>query len=179
MSTTVATPFSDFHPDSVARRFMRVDEEGNKVFELCTFAMTFDFPTFCFIYENSWEAYQSLSDPKDPFDSVIEISDIRAAAEIVAGHLAKANPHARISYLCLPVIYGEVIRQPGEASPSNLRRAFEKPTAFAENTEGRIVFLDANAPDSFPIRDGSAAIIELSALTKYFRQVKLPTRLAH
>jgi hypothetical protein len=169
------TALSEFHAESIIHSAIKTApgvDPSTIVLEGLTIQHEFDFPTFCFSYENTWEVFSSLKDEKNQYDGVIEITDIRAVASIIAQGLSDLTGKY-LSYIYLPVTYKAVVRQPNEPGPSNLQRAFEKPLAFSANKEGRLLFVIPDNPDG-PTIGNWDGIFRSGKLSPYLRQVAFP-----
>lgn len=171
--------YDDLSENSLARKLIKnsslgiqlniILEEGGAL------EWRFDFPVFCFSYEYGDEAGASLCDASNAYTACIEISDTFRFAEIVAEHLEHSVCRP-VRYLCLPVQYSDTERTLHNESPDNLLVAFEKPSRFAPNREGRIVFALPDHPSEFRIWEGPdqpfSGIVEIPALKSLFRRIK-------
>jgi hypothetical protein len=165
---------ADMIPEnSVMRRVFNVPSDAHP--EAVTFAAdgaqfiaNFDFPVFCFSYEKTLASLASIADTTNCYDAVVEITNLRAFADIIAKRL-------NTSYLCLPVHYCNPIRDALENGPSEIQRAFEKPLSFSPNAEGRIVFFAEEHKNGYAgVESSTGNIITLPALRSYLCEAKLP-----
>lgn len=175
VSSQAAGPISihDFHLSHHARTIAQADKDSNIIFAGTILRRMSNFPVFCFSYVNASDAYQSLSGNDEPYDAVIEISNIRTFAREVARVLSTIV-HPNVGYFYLPVIYTDREPESHEASPSPFATAFFKRTCYRDNAEGRIVFSPSIDWQGFGEVVSPLRILEVPAICSLLREVPLP-----
>lgn len=159
----------DFHPESIIRHFVQMGPTNG--IENLEFVLEYDFPAFCFSYDNSLSVMTSLVE-KPEETAVIEISDVRSLADQIAAELSRITKHP-IKYVLAPVLYKETKRGPADPGPSILVRSFEKAPAFSANREGRIIFL-INSSGALYLKNFSG-ILRLPRIRGLLREVDMPS----
>jgi hypothetical protein len=107
---------------------------------------------------------------EDPYDAVVEISDIfELAASIVRYH-----PSLRGWYwMCAPVAYVDKLQNALTAPVPTMETYFEKDAKFANNAEGRVIFLPPCGYLSPCVRP-ALELWQDKRIASLFRSVELP-----
>lgn len=157
----------DFHKDNPVHSSFKLLDGANLLLTNSRISfMTPEIYVYCYSFSCAESVRQSFDDA-DSYDSVAEIVDIDALATSVC----KYHPQLKNSkYLNLPIIYRDAHRSPFEAPPRPLQVVFEKLSIYADNLEGRIVFM---LPEGSPFV-GPLPPWEHPSLRGVFRQHPMP-----